>query len=138
MPETNTPLFETECFGYTITHVYVFPTHITFCQKSGRDISVPLRMIASVEEHVYKNEFMILRPTTGRPIICWVRPEGSTTIQPNRAAALCASIREAQHRFVPASGNAGENETPLALPVVEGESVQPKPHSSKIAVSDTR
>ena len=55
-------------------------------------------MIAWVEESVCKNEFVILRPTTRRPIICMVRPEGNTTIRPNRAAALCAAIRNAQAR----------------------------------------
>jgi hypothetical protein len=44
-------------------------------------------MIASVEARVYQNGFVILWKTDGRGIICTVLPE--------RAAALCAAIRNA-------------------------------------------
>ena len=87
MPRATTPLFSTTCTGATISRVQVFPTHITYQQKLGPDISVPSDTIASVEERVYINGFVILRTTNRRRIICMMHPK--------RAAALCAAIREA-------------------------------------------
>jgi hypothetical protein len=89
MHPTTTPLFATDCIGETIAYVHVLPTHIRYEQKHGRDISVPSHMIASVEERVYQNGFVILWTTSRRRIICMVRPK--------RAAVLCAAIRDAQN-----------------------------------------
>ena len=94
MSRATTPLFATACLGATISHVHVFSTHITYQQTLGPDIWVPSDMIASVEERVYENEFVILRTTGRRRIICMV--------QPNRAAALCAAIRDAHTTNFPA------------------------------------
>ena len=85
MRPTNTPLFTTRCLGATIAHVQVFPTHITYQQNFGRDISVPADMIASVEKHVYEYGFVILSTTSRRRIICMM--------QRKNADALCAAIR---------------------------------------------
>ena len=85
MPETHNPLFTTPCIGATIAHVHVFPTHITYQQKFGREISVPSDTIASVEKHVYEHAFVILSTTSRRRIICMVHKK--------RADALCAAIR---------------------------------------------
>ena len=94
MPTTDTPLFETPCYGDLISHVKVFPTHITYQRRFGEDISVLMDVIASVEERIYRNEFVILRTTARRTIICMVRIEGSNLVRPNRAGALCAAIRK--------------------------------------------
>lgn len=92
MHQTDSPLFDTEGFGAVISRVRVFPTHVMFQQHSGRDIYVPVEIIASVEERELKNEFVILLTTTRRRIICTVRPEGSA-LPPKRATALCEAIR---------------------------------------------
>ena len=84
----DTPLFETECFGAIITHVKVFPTHITFERQHTRYISLPSHMIASVEARVYEHGFVILWTISQRRIIC--------IVQPTHAAALCAAIREVE------------------------------------------
>ena len=84
MPRT-TPLFSTTCTGAVISRVQVFQTHVTYQRVYGADLSVPSHLIASVEEHVYANGFVILRTTDRRRIICMVRPK--------RAAVLCAAIR---------------------------------------------
>jgi hypothetical protein len=85
MHPAHTPLYATACIGPTISRVKVFPTHITYQQSLGPDISVPSHTIASVEERVYEHGFVILRTTSRRRIIC--------TVHPKRAAALCAAIR---------------------------------------------
>jgi hypothetical protein len=72
MPETHTLLFRTPCFGATIAHVHVFPTHITYQQKWGQDITVAAHMIASVEKRVYEYGFVILATASRRRIICMV------------------------------------------------------------------
>lgn len=90
MHETDTPLYATPCLGATISHVQVFPTHITYQQRLGGDISVAADMIASVEEHVYTDGFVILRTTDRRRIICMVHRK--------HADALCAAIRDAYDR----------------------------------------
>jgi hypothetical protein len=102
MQTTDTPLFETPCFGALISHVQIFPTHITFQRRFGDDISVPIDMIASVEERVYRNEFVILRTTARRAIICMVRIEGAGSVRPKRATALCAAIRNLHTTSFPA------------------------------------
>ena len=85
MSPTKRPLFATRCLGATISHVQVFPTHITYRQRFGDDITVAADMIASVEKHVYEYGFVILSITSRRRIICMV--------QRKRADALCAAIR---------------------------------------------
>jgi hypothetical protein len=96
MHKTDTPLFETECCGPTYAHVQVFPTHVIFQQRhSPKDISIPMELIASVEARICRAEFVTLRTTNRRAIISMVREEGHGLIPPNRAAALCAAIREA-------------------------------------------
>jgi hypothetical protein len=85
MRPTKAPLFATDCLGATITHVQVFPTHITYEQKLWREITVAADMIASVEQQVYEHAYVILRTTSRRRIICMVRRK--------QAEALCAAIR---------------------------------------------
>ena len=92
MRPTNTPLYATPCLGATISHVHVFPTHITYQQNFGRDISVASNMIASVEKRVYEYGFVILSTTSRRRIICMV--------QRKHADALCAAIRDAHDRLI--------------------------------------
>ena len=65
-------MFATHCIGDAISHVHVFPTHITYQQNFGRDISVSADMIASVKKRVYEHGFVILSTTTRRTIICMV------------------------------------------------------------------
>src|SRR5688500_17515613 len=45
MHSTHTPLFTARCLGATISHVQVFPTHITYQQNFGRDITMASHMI---------------------------------------------------------------------------------------------
>jgi hypothetical protein len=92
MHSTDTPLFATTCIGATISHVQVFPTHITYQQRFGRDISVAADMIVSVEKRVYENGYVILSTTSRRRIICMV--------QRKHANALCAAIRDAHDRLI--------------------------------------
>jgi hypothetical protein len=87
MHPTHTPLFATTCLGATISHVQVFPMHITYQQRFGRDISVASDMIASVENRVYEYGYVILSTTSRRRIICMV--------QRKHADALCGAIRDA-------------------------------------------
>ena len=84
MHPTDMPLFTTPCLGATIAQVDVFPTHITYQQKLGRDISVEVPMIASVERHTYQNGFVILSTTSRRRIIC--------TVERKRVNALYRAI----------------------------------------------
>jgi hypothetical protein len=88
MHSTDTPLFATPCLGATIAHVRVFPTHIRYEQKFGRDIAVAADMIASVESQVHEHGFVILSTTSRRRIICMVGK--------NRADALYNAIHDAQ------------------------------------------
>jgi hypothetical protein len=88
MRPTNTPLFATRCFGATISHVQVFPTHIRYQQKFGRAITVAADTIASVEKRGYEYGFVIMRTTSRRRIICMV--------QKKHADALCAAIHDLQ------------------------------------------
>ena len=88
MHHINTPLFATTCIGLTISHVHVFPTHITYEQKLGVDITVASAMIASVEKRVYEHGFVILRTTSRRRVICMV--------QRKHADALYGAIRDVQ------------------------------------------
>jgi hypothetical protein len=90
MHATDTPLYATPCLGATIAHVQVFPTHITYQQNFGREISVSADMVASVEKHVYEYGFVILSTISRRRIICMV--------QRKHADALWAAIRDAQGR----------------------------------------
>jgi hypothetical protein len=90
MHATDAPLFATPCIGATIAHVQVFATHILFEQKSGRDISVEVPMIASVERNVHRHGFVILTTTSRRRIIC--------TVDRKRAERLYNAIRDAQRR----------------------------------------
>jgi hypothetical protein len=72
MHSTETPLYATPCLGASIEYVNVFATHIRYEQKGGRDIFVPLNMIASVERNAYQFGFVILKTTPRRRIICMV------------------------------------------------------------------
>ena len=92
MHQTPTPLFAVTCLGATISHVHVFPTHITYQQKFGRDITVAADMIASVEERGYEYGFVIVRTTSRRRIMCMV--------QKKHAGPLCAAIRDAYDRLI--------------------------------------
>ena len=103
MRPTATPLYATPCLGATISHVQVFPTHITYEQRLWRDISVPLDTIASVEKHVYEYGFVILSTTSRRRIICMV--------QRKHADALCGAIRDAYDRPITTS-RASERKKP--------------------------
>jgi len=85
MPETHTPLFRADCIGATIAHVDVFPTHITYGQKLGRDITVTADMIASVEKREHEFGYIILSTKSRRRIIC--------TVSKDRAGALYTAIR---------------------------------------------
>jgi hypothetical protein len=91
MHQTDAPLFETPCFGATISHVQVFPTHIIYQQRLGRNITVPLDMVASVEQHVHENGFVMLKTTSRQRVICMVRRED--------ADPLCAAMLETQRRL---------------------------------------
>jgi hypothetical protein len=88
MRHTNTPLFATRCLGATISHVRVFPTHITYQQKLGRDITVAADIVASVEKHVCEYGYVILTTTRRRRIICMVAR--------NCVDALYKAIRDVQ------------------------------------------
>jgi hypothetical protein len=88
MHQTHTPRFATPCIGAIITHVKVFPPHITLQQQHVRDISLPSHLIASVEAQVYEHGFVILTTTSRRRIICMVPRK--------QADALCAAIRDIQ------------------------------------------
>lgn len=90
MRPTNTPLFATDCIGQAVDHVDVFPTHITYRQKFGRDISIGVDMIARVEKREYTDGFVILYTTGRRRIIC--------TVHRKRAEPLYAAIRDAQRQ----------------------------------------
>ena len=72
MHQTETPLFATPCIGATIAHIHVFPTHIRYEQTFGRDISVAVDTIASVEKREHAYGFVILWTTSRRRIICMV------------------------------------------------------------------
>jgi hypothetical protein len=72
MLETDSPLFTTPCIGATIAQVDVFPTHITYQQKLGRDITVTADMIASIERYAYQYGYVILKTISRRRIICMV------------------------------------------------------------------
>jgi hypothetical protein len=72
MPSIETPIFATSCIGAAISHVYVFPTHITYQQKLWSDITIAADMIASVERNAYEHGFVILTTTSRRRIICMV------------------------------------------------------------------
>jgi hypothetical protein len=95
MPPTDTPLFATPCIGATISHVQVFPTHVTYEQRLAGDITVPSGMIASVEQHGHEYGFVILSTTSRRRIICMVHRK--------HADALCAAIRDAYDRPITTS-----------------------------------
>ena len=84
-PRPTPHCLQPHCLGATISHVQVFPTHITYEQKFGRDITVASHTIVSVEKHVYEYGYVILRTTSRRRIICMV--------QRKQADALCAAIR---------------------------------------------
>jgi hypothetical protein len=88
MLETDSPLFTTPCIGPTIAQVDVFPTHIRYEQKAGRDISVEVPMIASIERHAYQFGYVILSTTSRRRIIC--------TVERKRVNALYRAICRAQ------------------------------------------
>ena len=88
MRPTTPPLFRTACIGATISHVYVFPTHITYQQKFGRDITIAADMIVSVEKRVYEFGFVILKTTSRRWIIC--------TVERKRVERLYKAICTAQ------------------------------------------
>jgi hypothetical protein len=88
MHSIDTPLFATPCIGATIAHVHVFPTHIRYEQKFGRDISVAVDTIALVQKRVYEYGFVILSTTSRRRIICMVDRK--------RVERVYNAIREAQ------------------------------------------
>jgi hypothetical protein len=94
MPETHTLLFRTPCFGATIAHVQVFPTHITYQQKFGRDITVQSHTIASVEKRVYEYGFVILATASRRRIICMVNRNRVDALY--RAICIAQRILDAQ------------------------------------------
>ena len=108
MHSTDTPLFATPCLGATISHVRVFPTHITYQQRFGRDISVAADMIVSVEKRVYEHGFVILSTTSRRRIICMVHRK--------HADALCAAIRDAHDRPITTCRVSERKKTPLRTP----------------------
>ena len=86
MHPTKTPLFAIDCLGATISHVQVFPTHVTYEQKLWREITVAAEMIASVETHAHEHGFVVLKTTSRQRIICMVRRK--------QAEALCVAIRK--------------------------------------------
>ena len=108
MHETDTPLYATPCLGATISHVRVFPTHITYEQRLWRDITVASDMIASVEQRVYEHGFVILSTTSRRRIIC--------TVPRKHADALYAAIRDAYDRPITTSRVSERKKTPLRSP----------------------
>jgi hypothetical protein len=108
MPPTDTPLFATPCIGATISHVQVFPTHVTYEQRFAGDITVPSGMIASVEQHGHEYGFVILSTTSRRRIICMVHRK--------HADALCAAIRDAYDRPTTTSRVSERKKTPLRTP----------------------
>ena len=108
MHPTHTPLFATTCLGATIAHVQVFPTHITYQQRLGRDITVAADMIASVEKHVYEHGFVILSTTTRRRIICMVPRK--------HVDALYQAIRDVYDCLSTTSRVSERKKTPLRTP----------------------
>ena len=104
----DTPLYATPCLGATISHVRVFPTHITYQQRLAGDITVAADMIASVEQRMYEHGFVILSTTSRRRIICMVRRK--------RVDALYGAIRDAHDRLITTSRVSERKKTPLRNP----------------------
>jgi hypothetical protein len=137
MHAIDTPLYATPCLGATISHVRVFPTHITYQQNLGRDISVASDTIVAVEKHVYEHGFVILSTTSRRRIICMV--------QRKHVDALCAAIRDAYDCLITTSRVSERKKTPLRTPTTTQAALNSKrgdgshhPHTTSFPAKEFR